>query len=470
MPRGGKGKKGGKKGKKDKKSRGKLRKFNLDLFGILTFTRFHGAPFEMFMYAGDKKKQKSFKDAAKKKKSKKDKKKKKKPKKKVDVPKLPMFPELPPLKIERQKKRVDTFKDPILPYINTGYHEKTTRPNQDLVQAGSVRDVLCGPKYPMPPRPQPHGGVYGNPKCPACKGYGGLTKTIFGMLHKKMRKLINAEFAKAKFILEYLIEKADQAVEYYRTHIQHLIDELGPILDGMDDSEWDDHFEVRDLVAKQRELQKELERLRNELRHLRKNRDEEIQKALADKMAEVDAAERKLRELERQLKEAIETLEDWRENHDKKLQDAADEIARQLAILQAIKDSVLNERDYLRDLLDWETKIATEQTIKEMERIISEDINHVLNWMHEAWYYVVLENRKLKEEDNVLNAENHLLELEVETLKRQLNQLEGQKKRFDQTKTFGLRPPHAQGIAERYLKGQAEIQLYEYPTTEFIHE
>ena len=69
-----------------------------------------------------------------------------------------------------------------------------------------MRDVLCGPKFPLPPRPQTHGAVYGNPDCPACKSTGGLTRTIFGMLHKKMRKLINNEFAKAKFIIEVLTE------------------------------------------------------------------------------------------------------------------------------------------------------------------------------------------------------------------------------------------------------------------------
>jgi DNA-binding transcriptional MerR regulator len=85
-----------------------------------------------------------------------------------------------------------------------------------------------------------------------------------------------------------MIEHANKGIEYYRNHIQHMVEELGPLLDGLDDSEWDDHFEARNLVDQQRALQKELERLRNELKHLRKNRDAEIQKAIADKLAEVE--------------------------------------------------------------------------------------------------------------------------------------------------------------------------------------
>jgi len=63
-------------------------------------------------------------------------------------------------------------------------------------------DVMCGKRYPLLPRPLPHGGVYGNPKCGMCKSKGGLTKTLFGMLHKKMRSLINTQFGKAKYIIQ----------------------------------------------------------------------------------------------------------------------------------------------------------------------------------------------------------------------------------------------------------------------------
>ena len=87
----------------------------------------------------------------------------------------------------------------------------------------------------------------------------------------------------------------DKGVEYYRKHIQNIIDELGPVLDQLDDSEWDDHFEVRNLVDQQRELQKELQRLRHELRHLKKNRQAEIDAALAEKTAEVEEVKRNKR-------------------------------------------------------------------------------------------------------------------------------------------------------------------------------
>jgi len=56
------------------------------------------------------------------------------------------------------------------------------------------------------------------------------------------------------------------------------------------------------------------------------------------------------------------------------------------------------ERDYLRDLLEWETKLATEQTVAEMERIIAEDLNYIFKCIiHPAWFTLVLENRKLEE-------------------------------------------------------------------------
>ena len=78
------------------------------------------------MYAGDKKKQKSFKDALKKKK------KGKKKQKEVDVPKLPRFKELPPIKIKRKGKPKEEFKDPIIPMASLGYKEKTSRPTANL--------------------------------------------------------------------------------------------------------------------------------------------------------------------------------------------------------------------------------------------------------------------------------------------------------------------------------------------------
>jgi hypothetical protein len=193
----------GKKGKKDKeKSRGSLKKINLDLFGILTFTRFYGAEWEDFMYSGNKK-NKGKKGAKAPKKGKKGKPKKKK---EEEVPKLPRFA---PVKEPKQKGKLKPLPDNlkvtkpvILPMGTHGYKHKTTRKDRSLTEGGSVRDVLCGPKYPLPPRPLPHGGVYGDVKCPSCKSEDHLLRTNFGVLHKKMRKLIDNQFEKARYILQ----------------------------------------------------------------------------------------------------------------------------------------------------------------------------------------------------------------------------------------------------------------------------
>lgn len=413
------------------------------------------------MYTPDKKKQKSFKDTSKKKK------KKGKP---VEAPKLPMFPALPEKNYFRKKKAKVLYKE--LNFgENTGmeYAEKPYS-KAPFIRGGSIRSVLCGERFPLPPRPQPHGGVYGNPKCPECRSRGGLLKTVFGTLHKKMRKLLTTEFDKAKFIIEYMITKAQQASDIYRQHIQALIDEFGPLIDAADDTDWDDHVEVRDLLQKYRDMQKEVERLKLELKKLRENREAEIQKAIEEKRRELEEAERRFRDLERELAEAIANLEDWRLNHEKKLQDPADEILRQLARLQEVRDSILLERDSLRHLLAWETKIATDQIVKEMEQIIAADVQYVLSFVHPAWYRLVLENQKLMKEEYTLNAENHLLELEVETLQRQVGQLESQKKRLEQTNIHGIRPPHLKALVDRHVRIRGNVQLYDYPTTLELHE
>jgi hypothetical protein len=61
---------------------------------------------------------------------------------------------------------------------------------------------MCGTRYPIPPRPQPHGGVYGDLKCLMCKSTGGLMTSPYDKLHKKLRKMLNTEFDKAKFIIQ----------------------------------------------------------------------------------------------------------------------------------------------------------------------------------------------------------------------------------------------------------------------------
>lgn len=77
-------------------------------------------------------------------------------------------------------------------------------------------------------------------------------------------------------------------MQKYESHLSHVMEEMGPSLDALDESEWDDHFEVRAQIEKWRELQKQLDRLRAELKQFRKNREEEIAKAVAEKMREFE--------------------------------------------------------------------------------------------------------------------------------------------------------------------------------------
>jgi len=72
--------------------------------------------------------------------------------------------------------------------------------------------------------------------------------------------------------------------------MKNLLDELGPVLDELDESEWDDHFAVRGLIEKWRDMQKDLDRLRAELKQFRKNREEQIAKAVAEKLREFEEA------------------------------------------------------------------------------------------------------------------------------------------------------------------------------------
>jgi chromosome segregation ATPase len=248
------------------------------------------------------------------------------------------------------------------------------------------------------------------------------------------------------------------------------MDEMGPILDALDESEWEEHNEVKKLRDKWKEMRQELDNQKKELKKLKENREEEIRKALEEKQREVDEAEKRLRELEKELQEALEELNQWQTNALGRLQGPADEIARRLAYLRAVQKSILRERDDLRDLLGWETKLATQKTVEEMERIIAEDIDHVLQWMNPAWFRLVLENRKLVEELESLNAENQLLELEVDTLQRQCGKMENEKIHSERIKTWKIRPLTLPGLVDRYLRTRDKIQLYDYPVTNLIHE
>ncbi len=62
-----------------------------------------------------------------------------------------------------------------------------------------------------------------------------------------------------------------------------------------------------------------------------------------------------------------------------------------------IRDSILKERDTLRELLGWELTVATEETVAVMEQVIREDLDVILSWMHPAWFRMFLENRRMQE-------------------------------------------------------------------------
>jgi len=461
-----------KKGKKPPKGKGKpkqkagLRKFDTDLFGLLTFTRYFGAPFEEFMYAGDKKKQKSFKDAANKKK-----KKKKKP---VDVPKLPHFPEVPepeqPLRLD-EPPRI-TEKKLIFPTTTVGRTERTTRPMRKAVDSGSVRDITCGERQPLPPRPLPHGGVFGNAKCEQCTFKGGLTKTIWGTLHKKMKKILTKHFDKAKYVLEYIIGKLDESLIMYENHMESVMKEMAPLLDMMDASEWDDHFEVKKLYDQWRTQKIQLDSLRAELKYLQRHRQEEIDKATAEKRREVEEAELRLLGLEKQIQDLQEELAYWRDEGEAKLKSLQDELAKIQAFIRSMREAVLLERDNLREMLGWETNLATSETVKEMETIIAKDLDEIVGWLHPAWFRLVMENRKMEEERRRLNVENHLLQVEIETLKRQVDLMTHHKKEMEANKTLTYRPAGLQEAVNRYLthNPSAKLQLFNYPPFNLLHE
>ncbi|CAL8071177.1 unnamed protein product [Orchesella dallaii] len=448
------------KGKKGKKgAKGKMRKFDLDLFG---------APFEEFMYTPEKKKGAKPQPA-------KGKKKKKKP---VEVPKLMKFPPVPedPAKI-RKLRAARKKKDPpdaIVTTMNLGYPEYTTRPRIPLQSGGSLRDVICKKKFPILPRPQPHGGVYANVKCVLCASTGGLLKTIFGMLHKKMRKLLNNQFEKARFIIEWFTTKMRETTLNYNAHVENVIKEImGPVLDGLDESEFEDHQNVRAIQDKLRQLQRELDLLRQELKQFRKNRDEEIAKRLADKVAELEEAERQMMALEAKVKEAEDMLADWQQNSLSKIEGPKEEIRKVMELLQKIKDSIILERDTLRVLLGWEMKIATEKTVAKMEEIISADLDVVQGWMHSAWFRLFLENRRMQEERSRLRIENHLLDLEVEALTRQVGQMEANKKEIVGTRTYFITPPSLHAQVDKFTKTvqyPESLELWDYPPTRLVHE
>lgn len=298
----------------------------------MAFTRYHGGPFEDFMYTPEKKNKSKPKPMPKGKKAK---------KKPVVIPNLMKFPPVPedPAKVRKMRRaRKDNYEpDAVITTMNMGYPEKTTRPRLPLIEGGSIRDVICKKSFPILPRPQPHGGVYGNIKCVLCASTGGLLKTIFGMLHKKMRTLLNNQFVKSRYIIVWATEKYREMSKNFLEHIQGIVNEMSPIFDGLDEQEWEDHQYVSNYKDDYRKMQKELARLRLELKRLRKKRDEEIEERLRDKIAEMLEAEREMLELERKVREAEDLLKDWQENKDAKLQEPKDEIDRINKLLEQVK-------------------------------------------------------------------------------------------------------------------------------------
>jgi DNA repair ATPase RecN len=87
---------------------------------------------------------------------------------------------------------------------------------------------------------------------------------------------------------QWLTEKMTNMLQQYEDHMKNILEDLGTALDELDEAEWDDHFEVRALIEKWRELQKEMDLLRAELRRFRKNKDEEVAKAVAEKLREME--------------------------------------------------------------------------------------------------------------------------------------------------------------------------------------
>ncbi|XP_021960162.2 uncharacterized protein LOC110856027 [Folsomia candida] len=471
-------KKGGK-GKKEKKPKGKVRKFNLDLFGILTFTRIYGVPFEGFIMGGGKE---DGKKGAKKKPPPAKGKKGAKGKKVQEVaPKLQQFPPVAEdlVKDAKKMRRLVKFQDQpdvIIPTTDVGHKEKTTRPPKPFEEGGSISDVMCGKRYPLPPRPQPHGGVYGDMKCLMCKSTGGLMSNPYTKINKKLRKLLYTEFDKAKYIIEWLTERITNSFKKYEDHFEQIFEEMGPVLDALDESEWDDHFEVRGLIDKWRDLKKSLDVLRAELKQFRKNKEEEIAKAVAEKMREFEEVERQMLAMEKKIQESVESLKDWQEHADTKISGPEAEIAATIALLQKIRDSIFTERDTLRQLLGWEMSVATEDTVAVMEEVIRQDLDVILGWMHPAWFRLFLENRRMQEERGRLRMENHLLELEVETLSRQVSQMEGSQREVESTRTHFITPPNLNERVDKFTRryygpdDRDKILLQDYPTTKLIHE
>lgn len=254
-------------------------------------------------------------------------------KKPVVIPNLMKFPPIPEdpakiRKIRRAKKKQKDSPDAIVTTMNLGYPEKTTRPRLPLTEGGSIRDVICKKTFPMLPRPQPHGGVYGNIKCVLCASNAGLLKTVFGLLHKKMRTLLNKQFDKAKAFIEWAIDRFREMSNNYLQHIKNIMEEMGPTLDTLDEQEWEDHQNVKNYKDNYRKMQKELARIRAELKRLRKKRNEVIEERLSEKVKEMLEAERQMMELENRVREAEEMLRDWTENKDSKLAGPRAEIER----------------------------------------------------------------------------------------------------------------------------------------------
>jgi hypothetical protein len=81
-------------------------------------------------------------------------------------------------------------------------------------------------------------------------------------------------------------------------------------------------------------------------------------------------------------------------------------------------------------------------------------------------------NYLLLKERTKLRMENHLLELEVETLARQVGQMEGQQKEIENSRTYFITPLSLNERVDKFVRSDklTLVQLHDHPPTQLLHE
>jgi hypothetical protein len=81
-------------------------------------------------------------------------------------------------------------------------------------------------------------------------------------------------------------------------------------------------------------------------------------------------------------------------------------------------------------------------------------------------------NYLLLKERTKLRMENHLLELEVETLARQVGQMEGQQKEIENSRTYFITPLSLNERVDKFTRSDklTLVQLHDHPPTQLLHE